>query len=58
MTGLIKRETMGAQLASLLRGAILSGEFEPGEPVTETALALRFGGTKKNSRFPLAGLYF
>lgn len=43
MTGLIKRETMGAQLASLLRGAILSGEFEPGEPVTETALALRFG---------------
>lgn len=34
---------MGAQLGSLLRGAILSGEFEPGEAVTETALAVRFG---------------
>ncbi|NDV99708.1 GntR family transcriptional regulator [Salipiger sp. PrR002] len=43
MTGMIKRETMGAQLSSLLRAAILSGEFEPGEAVTETALSLRFG---------------
>lgn len=43
MTVMIKRETMGAQLGSLLRSAILSGEFEPGEPVTETALAVRFG---------------
>ena len=43
MTGMIRRETMGAQLSSLLRGAILSGEFEPGEAVTETALAVRFG---------------
>ncbi len=34
---------MGAQLGGLLRGAILSGEFEPGETVTETALAVRFG---------------
>ena len=43
MTGMIKRETMGAQLGNLLRGAILSGEFEPGAPVTEIALAARFG---------------
>ncbi|WP_417474051.1 GntR family transcriptional regulator [Leisingera sp.] len=43
MTGMIKRETMGAQLSGLLRGAILSGEFEPGKTVTETALAIRFG---------------
>ena len=43
MTGMIKRETMGAQLGNLLRGAILSGEFQPGEAVTETALAVRFG---------------
>ena len=43
MAGMIKRETMTAQLGSLLRGAILSGEFEPGEAVTETALAVRFG---------------
>ena len=40
---MIRRETMGAQLGNLLRGAILSGEFEPGEAVTETALAIRFG---------------
>ncbi|WGR62447.1 GntR family transcriptional regulator (plasmid) [Paracoccus ferrooxidans] len=39
----IRRETMGAQLVAMLRSAILSGEFAPGEPVTETALALRFG---------------
>ena len=37
----IRRETMGAQLVAMLRSAILSGEFAPGEPVTETALALR-----------------
>ena len=42
----LKRETMGAQLASMLRGAILSGEIEPSEPVTETALALRFGASR------------
>lgn len=43
MSKMIKRETMGAQLSNLLRGAILSGEFAPGETVTETALAVRFG---------------
>jgi DNA-binding GntR family transcriptional regulator len=43
MSEMIKRETMGAQLGNLLRCAILSGEFAPGETVTETALAVRFG---------------
>ncbi|WP_108260764.1 GntR family transcriptional regulator [Mangrovicoccus ximenensis] len=43
MAGTIKRETMGSQLGSLLRGAILSGEFAPGAPVTETALSVKFG---------------
>ncbi|PYE84695.1 GntR family transcriptional regulator [Pseudoroseicyclus aestuarii] len=43
MTSMIRRETMGAQLGGLLRSAILSGEFEPGDAVTETGLALRFG---------------
>ncbi|MGR3248791.1 MAG: GntR family transcriptional regulator [Paracoccus sp. (in: a-proteobacteria)] len=43
MSSTIRRETMGAQLGSLLRRAILSGEFVPGMAVTETALAVRFG---------------
>ncbi|WP_413206200.1 GntR family transcriptional regulator [Rhodospirillum sp. A1_3_36] len=44
--GPVKRETMSAQIASLMRTAILSGEFKPGEMVTETALALRFGTSR------------
>ncbi|NIY79856.1 MAG: GntR family transcriptional regulator [Rhodobacteraceae bacterium] len=39
----IKRETMGAQICNELRSSILSGEFAPGDAITETALALRFG---------------
>jgi DNA-binding GntR family transcriptional regulator len=44
--GPVKRETMRAQIANLMRTAILSGEFKPGEMVTETALALRFGTSR------------
>lgn len=42
----LKRETMGAQIADMLRTAILLGEYEPGTPVTETALSLRFGASR------------
>ncbi|WOI57714.1 GntR family transcriptional regulator [Palleronia sp. LCG004] len=39
----IRRETMADQIVRAMRVAILSGEFEPGEPMTETALSARFG---------------
>lgn len=42
----LKRETMGAQIAALLRRAILAGEFAPGAPMVETALALRLGASR------------
>ncbi|MBT9386055.1 GntR family transcriptional regulator [Pseudooceanicola sp. CBS1P-1] len=41
----IKRETMGAQLAAMMRAAILSGEYPPGASVTEAGLAVRFGAS-------------
>lgn len=42
----LKRETMGAQIAALLRRAILAGEFAPGAPMVETALAQRLGASR------------
>ncbi|MFD1911013.1 GntR family transcriptional regulator [Halodurantibacterium flavum] len=42
----LKRETMGSQIAALLRRAILEGEFAPGEHLIETALALRLGASR------------
>jgi DNA-binding GntR family transcriptional regulator len=42
----LKRETMSAQIAALLRRAILKGELEPGAPVVESTLALRLGASR------------
>lgn len=42
----LKRETMSTQIAALLRRAILAGEFPPGAPMVETALALRLGASR------------
>lgn len=42
----VKRETMSAQISVLLRRAILTGELGPGEPVVESALALRLGASR------------
>jgi DNA-binding GntR family transcriptional regulator len=42
----LKRETMSAQIAALLRRAILTGELTPGAQVVETALALRLGASR------------
>lgn len=42
----LKRETMGAQIAALLRRAILAGEFAPGAAMVETSLALRLGASR------------
>ncbi|WP_045392430.1 GntR family transcriptional regulator [Falsirhodobacter sp. alg1] len=39
----LKKITMGAQIAAMLRAAILGGELAPGSAVVETSLALRFG---------------
>lgn len=39
----LKRETMSAQISTLLRSAILTGELEPGAQVVESALAMRLG---------------
>jgi len=39
----LTKRTMSAQIAEFMRTAILSGEIEPGEPVVESALAVRFG---------------
>jgi len=43
---LLKRETMGARIAGLLRRAIFSGEFPPGAPIVETELAMRLGASR------------
>jgi DNA-binding GntR family transcriptional regulator len=40
---LLKKETLGSQIAVYLRKAILTGELAPGAPVTENVLAARFG---------------
>jgi DNA-binding GntR family transcriptional regulator len=42
----LKRETMSAQIAALLRRAILTGELEPGAQLVESALALRLGASR------------
>lgn len=42
----LKRETMSAQIAALLRRAILTGEMSPGAQVVETSLALRLGASR------------
>ncbi len=42
----LKRQTMSAQIATLLRHAILTGEFEPGSQVVESTLALRLGASR------------
>jgi DNA-binding GntR family transcriptional regulator len=42
----LKRQTMSAQIATLLRRAILTGELEPGSQVVESALALRLGASR------------
>lgn len=42
----LKRETMGARIAALLRRAIITGEFAPGAPMIETELALRLGASR------------
>lgn len=42
----VKRQTMSAQIATLLRHAILTGELEPGSQVVESALALRLGASR------------
>jgi len=52
----IKRETMAAQICTMMRAAILAGEFEPGEAVTEIALAERFGASRAPMREALRQL--
>lgn len=42
----LRRETMSAQIAGLLRRAILTGELAPGAPVVETTLALKLGASR------------
>jgi len=42
----LKRETMGAQIAALLRRAILTGELPPGQQLVESALAVQFGASR------------
>lgn len=42
----LNRQTMSAQIAALLRRAILTGELEPGAQVVESALALRLGASR------------
>lgn len=42
----LKRETMSAQIAGLLRRAILTGEFTPGSQVVESAVALWLGASR------------
>ena len=42
----LKRQTMSAQIAALLRRAILTGELEPGAQVVESALALSLGASR------------
>jgi len=42
----LKRETMSAQIAALMRRAILTGELEPGSQVVENALAVRLGASR------------
>ena len=42
----LKRETMSAQIASLLRRAILTGELEPGAQLVESALAISLGASR------------
>ena len=42
----LKRETMSAQIAVLLRHAILTGELVPGAQLIESALALRLGASR------------
>lgn len=39
----LNKQTMSNQLVTLVRAAVLSGDLAPGEPVVESALALRFG---------------
>lgn len=39
----ITKQTLSAQIATLIRTAILSGNINPGDAVIESALALRFG---------------
>ncbi|WP_228461744.1 GntR family transcriptional regulator [Paracoccus liaowanqingii] len=52
----VKRETMAAQICEMMRAAILAGEFAPGETVTETALAVRFGASRAPMREALRQL--
>lgn len=52
----VKRETMGAQICTMMRAAILSGEFAPGEVVTESGLAVRFGTSRGPMREALRQL--
>jgi DNA-binding GntR family transcriptional regulator len=42
----LKRETMSAQIAALLRRAILTGELEPGSQLVESALAINLGASR------------
>jgi DNA-binding GntR family transcriptional regulator len=42
----LKRETMSAQISTLLRRAILTGELAPGQQIVESALALRLGASR------------
>ena len=42
----LKRQTMSAQIVTLLRHAILTGELEPGSQIVESALALRLGASR------------
>lgn len=42
----LKRETMSAQIAALLRRAILTGELEPGAQLVESALAISLGASR------------
>jgi len=42
----LTRETMGARIASLLRRAVITGEFPPGTPMVETELALKLGASR------------
>lgn len=42
----LKRETMSAQIAALLRRAILTGELQPGAQLVESALAISIGASR------------
>lgn len=52
----LERQTVGEELAALIRDRILAGELRPGEPLRESALAGRYGASRPSVRDALRRL--